>query len=885
MAIISGIVAAVTSVVGAVSSFIGGLGIIGSTLLRAAAGIGLNLLARAIAGKPEQDKASFSVQGRLQSGGTVARSIILGTTATAGSLVYANTWGTSGNTPNAYMTQVISLADYPVKALTGLLVNGIYCELDDEEHPEYGFPVLDYRKGSKDHLWVKFYDGTQTAADPFLVDKVPSADRPYRATRVGRGIAYAICTSRVNDELFSGFPQFKFVVDGMRLYDPSKDSTNGGSGTQRFNNPATWGGDGDLLPVVQVYNLLRGIRWNNQWLYGLQSASARRIPAPHAILQIAKCRKLIAGPDGQEPTYRSGAEVQVGAPIRDALESILTAGQGRIAEIGGIYKPYVGEPDAPVIYFTDDDILSTEPQSFTPFFGLADTINGITATYPSPDNGWNPAEAPPLYNAGYEAEDGNRRLLADVDLDFVPYKGQVQRLMKSALAEARRARRHTIVMPPKFWPLEPGDVVTWTSERNGYLDKRFRVDGVIDQPNLDVVLDITEVDPTDYDWDQDTDYRTPTTGSLAPGWPTPQPMYGWQVAAAVIYDAEGIPRRPSIRVSCDPDQDDVRNVWVQVRLKASGAIVFDSDSTPYADPYSWILNGTFLPLTTYQLRGRFVPYSDRETEWSAWLDVTTDEVKFVPGLDFDPYEGVVDFDNLGEQLKDYQDWVGSGIRDIRETLEELDGRIADQEFGNSYERQQLREQLKVTYETVTAEYLREVTVLATADMALASRIETLTAEVFDPVTGLPSVATAVSGLQTQVSSINGRITAVANSVQDLNATVGNFSASGRFRTTVEATPSGAQARIGISVAASAGSATSQAAMYLDALANGQSRIAFEASQFLVIAGGNLNNPFVVDGSAVRMNVANIGTVTAGLIRSGNNKMRIDLNDGTISISD
>lgn len=856
MAIISGIVAAVgaigAAIGGAVSSFLGGWAALGATLLKAAAGIGLNLLASAIAGKP-QDKASFSVQGRLQTGGTVPRSIVVGQTATAGSLVYANTWGSSGGTPNAYITQVIALADYPVKALTGILVNGILCELGTQAHAQYGFPVLEYRKGGKDHLWIKFYDGTQATSDPFVVNTVSSSERPYEPSRVGRGIAYAICTSRVNDELYSGFPQFKFIVDGMRQYDPSRDDTVGGVGPQRRNDPATWGGDGDYLPVVQVYNLLLGIRWNTQWLYGLQNTSVRRIPAAHAIQQIAKCRALIAGPDGNEPTYRSGAEVQVGAPIRDALEGILTAGQGRLAEIGGVYKPYVGEPDAPAMFFSDDDILSTESQSFTPFFGLSDTVNGITATYPSPDNGWNPAEAPPLYNTGFEAEDGNRRLLADVDLDFVPYKGQVQRLMKSALAEARRARRHTIVMPPRFWVLEPGDVIAWTSERNGYINKQFRVDGVIDQPNLDVVLDITEVDPTDYDWDQETDYRPPVDGTIAPGWPVPQPMYGWQVEPAILYDSDGNPRRPSIRVICAPDQDDVRNVWVQVRLKSSGDVVFDSDSTAYDAPYQWVLNGTFLPNTTYQVRGQFVPDSPRPMEWSGWMDVTTDNVKLLPGLDFDPYSGVIGFDQLGPDLANYQDWIGSGLRDIHETLEELDARVADQEGGNSYERQQLREQLKVTYDTVTAEYERRVEVLAEADHALALRIETLTASVFDPNTGLPAVATAVSALRTEVEIIDGVVTSVADSVLDLDSTVGRFSAEGKFRVSTEATPSGSLARIGLSVAASEGDQTSSASIFLDAIAGGLSRVAINADQFVVIAGNDVKRPFVVQGGSIFAN--------------------------------
>ncbi|WP_407810516.1 hypothetical protein, partial [Staphylococcus aureus] len=77
-------------------------------------------------------------------------------------------------------------------------------------------------------------------------------------------------------------------------------------------------------------------------------------------------------------TYRSGGEIQVDAPLTSAVEALLTACQGRISEVGGVYYLHSGAPDAPVIAFTDDDILSTEEQEFTPFLGLADTINGAS---------------------------------------------------------------------------------------------------------------------------------------------------------------------------------------------------------------------------------------------------------------------------------------------------------------------------------------------------------------------------------------------------------------------------------------------------------------------------------------------------------------------------
>ena len=90
---------AIASLFAAASSLFAGLGAIGAFVLQTAADVGLNLLAKALAGEPE--KPTFSVQGKLQSGGDVPRSFPVGYTATAGSLVYSNEWGASSKTPNA----------------------------------------------------------------------------------------------------------------------------------------------------------------------------------------------------------------------------------------------------------------------------------------------------------------------------------------------------------------------------------------------------------------------------------------------------------------------------------------------------------------------------------------------------------------------------------------------------------------------------------------------------------------------------------------------------------------------------------------------------------------------------------------------------------------
>lgn len=863
---------AIGAAIGAIGTFIGGLGAVGSFLLKTAVGIGLNLLAQAIAGKPKDP--TFSVSGTLQVGGDIPRSFILGRTATAGSLVWVNTWGNNDETPNTNLVQVIALSDLPIHGVDEFWVNGEKVTIGTTPHSDgRGYPVQQYSKGGKDNLWVKFYDGTQTAADSYLTGKASNGQRQWTNSHIGKGVAYAIVTAKGKNNMFSGVPSFKFVVSGQKLYDPSRDDTVGGVGDHRWGDPATWGGDGDHNPAVQIYNLLRGITYNGQWFYGLQGVTAARLPAANWIAQIEKCR---AG-----DIYRAGGEIPVEAPLAPAIEALLTACQGRLSEVGGVYNIHVGEPDLPIVSFTDGDILSTEEQSFTPFFGLADTINGIAATYPSPEDGWAEKAAPPIYRTDLEALAGNRRLMADVSLDFVPYPEQVQRLMKSALEEGQRARRHTMVFGPEFWPYAvPGAIWSATSERNGYVGKWFRVDGAVDRANLDVMVDLTEVDPDDFDWNPDTDYRPPVDGALGPIVPPPQMLVGWQVFPAIIGQAGK--ELPSIRVAYPGDLDDVRAVRVQVRLAGETEPFFDGE-VPYGDPdtntnpASVILGGTFAPDTDHEARGILLPYGERDTEWSTWLPVTTPNVWI---SDIYP----VDMDRLEADVQGYLDWVGDGRRETTRRLEELELRIADQDFGNAYDRQKMREQITATYSYNKAEWSFAVDVLATESEALAQRVEQLDAEVFDDETGLPAVAGAVSAL----SAYAGPEGALAEAVTALSAasTPGEVNEA-NFRIAAVSGPSG-YSRIALQTRVGGEGAWRGASAFLDTPndPDEDTRFVVDAQQMVFgdMSSGSYINPLMYVDGVWRMNVANIGTVTAGTMQSADGKFVINLDQGFLSIS-
>ncbi|MBO9108888.1 phage tail protein [Agrobacterium sp. S2/73] len=864
----------ISSVATAVSGFIGSLGAFGSFLLKTAVGVGVSLLAQSLAGKTKDP--TFSINGTLQGGGDVPRSFILGRTATAGSLVFVNTWGQDGDTPNAYLTQVIALSDMPIRGLAEVWVNGERVTLGGLT--DRGYAVNEY----PDSLWVKFYDGTQTTADSFLFTSVSNGNRWWNPDRIGRGVAYAIVTARVSKNMFSGVPSFKFVLEGMRLYDISRDSTQGGVGTHRYADPATWGGDGDFLPAVQIYNLLRGISYNGQWFYGLQNLSSARLPASAWIAQIEKNRAGTLESTGWVNTYRSGGEVQVEAPLTSAVEALLTACQGKISEVGGVYYLHSGAPDAPVIAFTDDDILSTEEQEFTPFLGLADTINGVSANYPSPQDGWVSKTAPPLYRTDLEAIDGNRRLMADVDLNFVPYAEQVQRLMRSALEEARRFRRHTIVLPPKYWAYAtPGTVFSWTSERNGYIAKLMRLDGVADRANLDVMIDITEVDPADYDWNTGADFKPPVDGQLGVIRPSPQAIVDWFAEPATIKDAAGDDRRPAIRLTWDNSDgrlDDVIGIEYEVRLQATLEKISEG-RTDQPQVGSMLISQGLLPNESYVVRGRYIPGGDRPVLWSGFIPVITPNVLL---SDKDVFVDV-DLSGIDKQLS----WLYDNARSAKDRIQALIASQLELPVVAMEHSESIRRSLSLALGNARADYNEKIEVAVSETSAVALKVEELSVSFNGSIASLTSQVIAVAdanqalagrvdeievefgaataGLSEDILVVANATSALATRTDTLTAALGGNSAEVRVKWEASAGPSGYDARFGIVTVVNDGS-TRAASFMMDAPSNPSlpTRILMQADQILMYGTdpSSLKRPFVFQGGVLYLDDVRVNSLSA-----------------------
>jgi len=461
-----------------------------STALTIGLSYGASLLQKAW--MPVQEKVGVTVD--ISTGDDIPVTAIMGRYATAGTRVYGGTFGNPGKTPNGYLVEVIELGNLPCTGLQSLWINEAPATLlTAEEHAVFGYPVEEFRR-QKDYCWVKFFDGTQTTASSYLTSKFGShPDRPFTPDMIGRGCPYAIVTSRFRESVHKGAPKCVFELGSVKLYDIRKDSTNGGSGSHRWDNPETWGPSTN--PIVLAYNIIRGMYYGDEWFYGGQNLAAFRLPSSSWIAAANECGTIISlSGGGTEPAFRAGYQINGSERPLEAVAKIAKACNARIAEVGGIFKVLVGAPGSAVYSFTDDDILITDGQSFEPFPTLDDTVNAIEATYPEPQERWASKDAPARYDVSLEEADGNRRLPSSVAFEACPYPNQVQRLMEAMLKDARRFRQHSFHLPPDAYALEPNDVVSWTSERNGYSNKKFLVVSINGAATMNQLVWLKEIE-------------------------------------------------------------------------------------------------------------------------------------------------------------------------------------------------------------------------------------------------------------------------------------------------------------------------------------------------------------------------------------------------------
>lgn len=401
--------------------------------------------------------------------GEQPRQAVLGRAATAGSLVDAFNYG--GKYGTDWEVLVIALADHRCDALEGFFVDDTYVTFTGD-----GMVA-----GFINQLQVFWRPGTWDQTVPsILTTQGPG----WTANDRGRGVAYVVVAYKAdksdakNPVFPSGRPRFRWVVRGLRCYQARKDSTVGGSGAHRWNDPATW--EWTENPIDIRHNWQRGIyagdRVNEPGMLLIgRGLSAIEAPPANVFPRANLCDEVV---DGQ-PRYRIGGVVASTEAFIDVESDFASAVGGVITQPQGAVEVDPGQAKAVVATFTDDDLLVGSKVIWNErILGQQDNdwVNTVAARFVDPGQRWNTRSAPVRRELADVVADGGPRE-AQPQLDLVTNLPQAQRVAEIIRRLGRLWGRGQVTLPPRFAFIEEGDWVAWQSNRRfGGATLTFRVE-------------------------------------------------------------------------------------------------------------------------------------------------------------------------------------------------------------------------------------------------------------------------------------------------------------------------------------------------------------------------------------------------------------------------
>ena len=420
-----------------------------------------------ILGKPGGPRRAAAAQ-QLQLG-EQPRQAVLGRAAVAGSLVDAFNYG--GKYGTDWEVLVIALADHRCDALEGFFV-------DDTYHAFTGDGTV---AGFNGQLEVFFRDGRWDQTVPSILT---THGPGWTANDRGRGVAHVVVAYKSDDEKAknpvwtAGRPRFRWVLRGLRCYQPRKDSTVGGSGAHRWDNPATW--QWTENPIDIRHNWVRGIyagdRVNEPGMLLIgRGLSAIEAPPANVFARANLCDEVVGG----QPRYRIGGLVSSNEPFIDVESDFAAAVAGTISQPEGAVEVDPGEAKAPIAHFTDADLLVGSKVTWNRgILGNQDDgwVNTVAARFVDPGQRWAMRSAPVRRDLADVIADGGPRE-AQPQLDLVTNSAQAQRIAEITRRLGRLWGRAQVTLPPRFCFIEEGDWVTWQSDRRfGGATLTFRVE-------------------------------------------------------------------------------------------------------------------------------------------------------------------------------------------------------------------------------------------------------------------------------------------------------------------------------------------------------------------------------------------------------------------------
>jgi hypothetical protein len=705
---------------------------------------------------------------------------------------------------NRNIQDVLVLSHFRITEVLRGRYKGEWSPYNGDDHVDLG-QTLDAANG---RIRSKFYLG--------LIDQTANADLVARSEgrwttdHRGAGVAYAYNSMTLHREDLSQPWEPFWELKGAPLYDWRKDDTVGGDGDHRWDDQDTW--EFSENPVLMMYLLERGVFVASQLICG-KGVPAARLPLDRWTIAANICDEIVGG--GSVLRYKAGLIAASGPGIThdQNMQPLLESCAGSWCEDATGEYPIVGALQSSVVTITDRDLATDQDIRYARLRTRTELVNTVSGKFQDPASFYEASPIAVRIDEDALAVDGET-LAASIPFTAVNDLECADRLADIAFRASRYQANGDIVLRPGLMWLKPGDWLRWQSERYNF-DKYFqvltkRLGPFSPQGTRDVFLGLQEVGAGIFD---PTEFQTVLPIPLPPNTPLYASEASGFVAGAISFESGG-QIIPALQFQWSAFVDPtVIAVEIEYRKVGETDSLFKVATVPQQ-----ILRTAdgVLSDTDMEYRHRLITSPQRTTFPTDWQTIHTDEAS-APTV-------AITLDALQDDVTDLLREMNVAIAATRDRAEFVAGSTADA-LGSSV-----------------------------AEHTVARRFQTATAAVL-------SAQTAA------IEEIDGVVTAIAESTELVLAQVGPVGAEGLFRIRAESTSSGAQATIGLSVSATENGVTQQAAILIDAMSGGESRIVLKGDKVLIAdEDGVVQAMFDATGTYIRN--ALIQNLTADNIQAG-----------------
>lgn len=449
--------------------------------------------------------------------------------------------------------------------------------------------------------------------DTVVQGLIPAWDASHTMT----GVAGLVVILDYNEDVFQTEVEVSAVIRGATVYDPRKDSTNGGSGPHRLTDPNTW--EWSETPPLLIANAAMNP------VLGRQPSTAVNWTDVAAAANV--CDQQVDYGVGAgvsiESLYTAGITATSSQRPIDVISELAEAMAGSVAFVGNQLRMRAGEFVAPVISLNDDSFAgsSVSIQVRPP---REQIFNVITGKIIDAAQGWkSDVDFPRVIASEFVTADGGVELPIDVQFDAVTRSPQAQQLAAVMLRRARQSLTVVATFNLSAFATELFDVVSLTSSRYGWSGKAFEVIGR--KWTLEGLIELTlrETDASVYafgttfdaiDSSPNTNLPLPSQVELLTG------LFA-QSGTAALSDGS-IVTRTQLSWTPSTDQSVIQNgkVEIQYRLADQALIAGDWPATFEQGGASQTVITGLQGSRAYAFRARFIGLGGRvRGQWSLMI--------------------------------------------------------------------------------------------------------------------------------------------------------------------------------------------------------------------------------------------------------------------------